>query len=97
MKIDGPLHGSLNRQIAVTMVMWSLVIAAAISVVYSKHVSRILHAKVQTVHKERVALQNETGMLLLEKATWTADARLEQIARSQLDMTMPSRVEMIKP
>jgi len=97
MHIDGPLQQKLNSQILVTIVMWLLVIAAAIGVVYNKHMTRLLHAKVQSLHKESVAVQNERGRLLLEKATLTADARMEQIAGGQLNMVMPTKVELIKP
>ena len=64
---------------------------------FTKHLSRTLHTELSNLNMEKVHLRNEKSQLLLEKATWTSNMRVEKIAREQLSMIMPGRVEMIKP
>jgi len=50
------------------------------------------------LQNQRDALNVEFGRLELEQATWAAPGRVEQIARSQLDMVnpAPAQVELIR-
>ncbi len=82
-------------QIASPQPLWRLiflsvlVFMSAIAVVYHKHQSRLLFTKLQTLNQEIEALQVEWGQLLLEQGTWSADARVERLAREQLQMVVP--------
>lgn len=66
-----------------------LVFMSAIAVVYYKHQSRLLFTKLQTLNQEIEGLQVEWGQLLLEQGTWSADARVERLARERLQMVVP--------
>ncbi len=66
-----------------------LVFMSAIAVVYHKHKSRLLFTQLQTLNQEIESLQVEWGQLLLEQGTWSSDARVERIAREQLQMALP--------
>ncbi|MBS0288128.1 MAG: cell division protein FtsL [Proteobacteria bacterium] len=66
-----------------------LVFSSALAVVYYKHQSRLLFTQLQTLNEEIEALQVEWGQLLLEQGTWSSDARVERLAREQLQMAVP--------
>lgn len=71
------------------------VLAIAILVVALRHQSRVLFAQLQTLRAERDALNTEWGQLLLEEGTWSEHRRIEQIARTQLDMRIPGRDRIV--
>lgn len=66
-----------------------------IGVVYLKHESRQLYSTLQRSEKQREVLQVEWSQLLLEQGAWATDARVERIARSQLDMIVPGNKEIV--
>lgn len=71
------------------------VLLSAIAVVYCKHLSRQLFSHLQQRQHAMEALQEEWAQLLLEQQTWAADARVEQVARSQLRMKLPQPDEIV--
>ncbi|HET7673990.1 MAG TPA: cell division protein FtsL [Gammaproteobacteria bacterium] len=75
------------------------VFASAIGVIDSVHRNRTLLAQLQQLRQQRDRLNVEWGRLELEESTWATHARVEQIARDKLHMTMPQRVErvVVKP
>lgn len=75
--------------------LYMSVIALAVGVIYTKHVSRTLHATVQKMAAERDALHVEWGQLLLEHATWASDSRVEKIATRQLGMIYPENKQIV--
>lgn len=68
---------------------------SALSVVYKKHESRQLFTKLQTLQREVESLQEEWSQLLLEQGTWAADARVERLARTQLQMVLPEPNQVV--
>ena len=87
-KIDTPLF-----------VMAFVVLVSAVSVIYTKHMSRNEFVQLQQLEKQRDALNEEWGRLLLEESTWASPSRVEQEAKRRLDMTVPKsdRTVVIKP
>lgn len=75
----------------------ALVLSQAIGVIYTKQNKRLLHAKLQSLYTVRDKLQIEWSQLLLEEGTWQADARVERVAREQLGMVVPEKVNVIIP
>ncbi|MDB6096972.1 MAG: cell division protein FtsL [Francisellaceae bacterium] len=75
------------------------VVSTALAVVYTKHQSRTLYAKLQDLQSQRDDLHIEWSQLLLEKGAWANDARVERVAREQLSMEMPqlNQIVIIKP
>lgn len=65
------------------------VLMAAIAVVALRHESRRLFGQLQSLRAERDALNTGWGQLLLEEGTWSEHRRIEQIARTKLDMHVP--------
>lgn len=76
-----------------------LVMASAISVVYSKHLNRKVFVELQQVNKDIDELNVEWGRLQLEEGAWSDHGRLDKIARTELDMLLPGikSVVYLKP
>jgi cell division protein FtsL len=74
-------------------------LSSALAVVYAKHLSRGLFAELQALEGARHELEVEWGRLLLEQTTWASHSRIEQIARTKLDMVTPQAdtVMMVRP
>jgi cell division protein FtsL len=81
------------------MLLIAAVLASAMTVVYAKHRSRLLFVELQTLQKARDAMNVDWERLQLEQSTWTTHGRIENIARAQLNMTMPqsSSVTVVRP
>lgn len=77
------------KRALLTMALVLAVIGSAMSVVLVRHHSRKLFVELQTLEKERDAMNEEWGQLQLEQATWGTHARVEEIARARLGMTQP--------
>lgn len=73
----------------------SAVLVVAMLVVALRHESRLLFAQLQALRGERDALNTEWGQLLLEEGTWSEHRRIEQMARTRLDMRIPARDRII--
>lgn len=75
------------------------VIASAIGVVYSKHLSRKQFVALQQLESDRDEMNIEWGQLQLEQSTWATHGRIEELARLKLKMTMPdpNAVVIVQP
>ena len=80
-------------------VLFFLVMASAISVVYSKHLNRKVFVELQQINKSIDELNIEWGQLQLEEGAWADHGRLEKIARKELKMLLPgiNSVVYLKP
>lgn len=83
----------------VVALLWALLFASAIAVVWSKHQARSLFIQLQTLHGERDALDIEWGQLKLEQSAWATHGRVEQTARVDLRMVIPrpEEIRIVKP
>jgi cell division protein FtsL len=70
-------------------VMLLVVLASAISVVYTKHQSRVEFVALLKLEQHRDDLDEEWGRLLLEQSTWASPGRVEHQAKIKLDMIIP--------
>ena len=71
------------------------VLISALSIVYVTNASRGCRANIQQFIAERNQLHTEWGQLLLEKATWTMQARVEQVANDKLSMVIPDTKSVV--
>lgn len=80
-------------------VMVIAVLLSAVSVIYTKHMSRAEFVALQQLENQRDDLNEEWGRLLLEQSTWGSPGRVDQHARSRLDMQVPTRdvTVMVQP
>jgi len=96
MRIEGPFIDLYKtKKFFIISLMMSLTISSALGVIYSKHKTRMLHVQLQRMYTERSNLNTEWSRLLLEKSTWMADVRIEQLAKQTLNMIMPEQVYII--
>ena len=65
------------------------VFVTAINVVTAQHQARRLFVEIQSLENTRDGLNEEWTRLLLEQSTWATNARIETVARNELDMSMP--------
>jgi len=94
--VYGPLQNIWNYRAVLVTGLACCVVLTALSVVYTKHQSRTLYAKLQLLQTKRDALHVEWSQLLLEQGTWASDARVEHLAREELGMhTPPSEQIMV--
>jgi len=78
-----------QRILIVITFLFSLVLASAVLLIYSKHQSRKLFVEVQQLRYQVDALNTEWSQLQLEQSAWSGHGRIERVARKQLSMVMP--------
>lgn len=66
-----------------------VVFFSAVEVVIARHDTRKLFVEIQRLEKDRDDLNEEWGRLQLEQSTWTTDARIESVSRTELHMIEP--------
>lgn len=74
---------------------WIAVLLSAFFVVYSKDLSRRLFIEYGVLRQQDHALQVNWGRLLLENATLSTPARVQNIARTQLGMVLPTIKDIV--
>lgn len=95
----GPFDSLLTFRGLLLGMMGICVLGSAVAVVTTKHLNRNLHIQLQKLQQEQDALHVEWSRLLLEQGTLGSDARVEQIAREKLGMTLPKpeQIKVIRP
>lgn len=97
-KLIGPFSKiDLSKRFGLLLLLSLILVVQALAVIHTKHDQRQLNAKLQANFSLSTQLQNEWSQLLLEQSTWQADMRVERIAREQLGMVIPRKVEVIVP
>lgn len=84
-----------QRVLAVITVLFSLVLASAILLVYSKHQSRKLFVELQQLKYQVDDLNTEWSQLQLEQSAWSGHGRIERIASKRLSMVMPGSNDVV--
>ena len=94
----GRLITMISENLALVL-MVSAIVVSAISVVYSKHQSRVEFVALQKLEQNRDHLNEEWGRLLLEQSTYAGPGRIERQAKLKLKMTVPTAQQtvVIKP
>jgi cell division protein FtsL len=67
---------------------------SAFSVVYTTYSTRQAYAELQSLRQDHDNLFMEWTQLLLEQSAWTDTAQIEQLAREELTMSLPSLEEI---
>jgi cell division protein FtsL len=94
----GRLIALISENLALVLMVLA-VVTSAISVVYSKHQSRVEFVALQKLEQHRDHLNEEWGRLLLEQSTYAGPGRIESQAKLKLKMTVPTAQQtvVIKP
>lgn len=69
-------------------------LATAVSIVKTSHQCRQNYARLQSLQSSQWNKQEQWGRLLLEQSTWAGHHRVEQLARRELDMRVPTAGEI---
>jgi cell division protein FtsL len=75
--------------LAALIVAAGLVFFTALQVVLIRFDNRQLFVELQELKKQQDELEREYGQLLLEQGTWGTHGRIEELARTKLNMTIP--------
>ncbi|MEK7438822.1 MAG: cell division protein FtsL [Pseudomonadota bacterium] len=73
----------------INLILLALLTACALGLVTSQHKARKLFAALEREQEQTKLLDVEWGQLQLEQSTWAMHARVEKIARSRLQMSVP--------
>lgn len=79
-----------------TVVLWLAVCMTALAVTYSNHQARALFSHWQGQIKAQSQYEVQWGQLLIEKSAQASYARLERLAKTQLDMVTPRIDQMLR-
>jgi cell division protein FtsL len=73
--------------------------ASALGVVWSIHETRTLFIELQGLHADRDRLDIEWSQLKIEQSAWATHGRVEQTARTGLNMVIPTPqdVQLVQP
>lgn len=85
----------LTRTQTLLMLLTAAVLMSALSIIYVTNVSRNIHASIQQTVAERNELHIQWDQLLLEKSTWTMQARVEHVATNQMGMLVPDHKSVV--
>lgn len=77
-----------------TLLLWVALLATAMAVIYSTHLSRHLYSDWQQLQQQRYGLEEQWGRLLLEQSTWAAPDRVHRMALEQMNMKSPTVGEL---
>lgn len=76
-------------------ILWVLVVISALAVVASTQQVRRQTDDLEVLRRQASQLQVQWGQYLLERSTWAAYARVEQVAVSELNMKAPVSDEIV--
>lgn len=71
------------------------VLVSALLVVQARHQARILFVELQALEQTRDELNEEWSRLQLEQSTWNMAGRIENLARTELEMQSPGPEQLI--
>lgn len=67
-----------------------ILVASGLGVAYSAHMTRNMYRDLQALEKDHDDLEHEYERLLLEQSAWADYTRLDQLARDELAMSVPT-------
>ncbi len=85
----------MNRGITLILLL-TLVLGSALTVVYVKHQSRVLFAELRAIQKLQDRQVIEWGRLQLQNSTLAAHSNVESRARKDLKMRLPENVHLVR-
>lgn len=79
----------------VVALLWMLVIASCVAVIFSAHKNREKFNQLEQLKREQYAQEVEWSQLLLEQSTWSSYNRIENQAKQRLQMKSPDVKELV--
>ena len=84
----------MNRSLLIAVLVVANV-ATALVLVRDRHEHRLQFIALTKLEKARDELNIEFGRLQLEQATWAESNRVDQVARTRLDMLFPRTEDIV--
>ncbi len=90
---------SAGRALLLGAALAAAVVSSAVAAVDARHQARQRFIELQALNRVRDELNIEWRQLQIERSTWAAHARVEQLAREKLSMGVPAPtdVQVVKP
>lgn len=85
----------MNRLSFAFVTLLVLILISALSVVHARHQSRMLFVDLGQQKQLRDELDVQFGQLQLERGAWAGHGRIEQVARTELNMIIPSQQSVV--
>ncbi len=82
------------RAVSCTGLFLALV-ASGVGTIYTQHLHRKLFVEVEALERERDAMDDEWGRLLLERSVWAAHGRIEHFAGERLELEVPAAADIV--
>ncbi|MFJ5447044.1 cell division protein FtsL [Methylobacillus methanolivorans] len=85
--------------VKLNLILFLVVIVAALGVITSQHKARKLYIELQQQEDMAKQYEIEWGQLQLEQSTWAMHSRIERIAEKRLNMQVPdpARIQVVAP
>jgi cell division protein FtsL len=83
---------SLHRRV---LALALAVFVSALAVVELRQVGRLAFSELQVLAAERDRLEVERGQYLLEQAAFAENRRVDEVAKSRLDLVMPAPDQVV--
>ena len=77
------------------LILFFVLILTALGTVTSQHKARKLYVELQQQQDHAKQFEIEWGQLQLEQSAWATHGRIEQVARKELDMTIPRGEDVV--
>lgn len=81
--------------LVIVALLWVLVVVSALLVVGVTQDVRERTSELEVLRREAAELDVQWGQYLLEQSTWASYARVEKVAREELDMLEPGPEQII--
>ncbi|MFT5220657.1 MAG: cell division protein FtsL [Planctomycetota bacterium] len=78
------------------LLLLTLVLGSALTVIYVKHQSRVLFADLREVQRDQDKQVIQWGRLQLQNSTLATHSNVEMRARKSLVMRMPESVQLVR-
>ena len=89
----------LRQKWFILMLLWCAVLLSAVGAIYTSHRAREQFVELERLHRERDQLQVTWSQLELDKGSLSANARVEQVAATELKMAPPdpAAIQVVLP
>ncbi len=77
------------------VLLWSAVLASALAVVRTAHLTRQKVNQLEVLRREANQLHVQWGQYLLEQSAWSAYGRIEKEATEKLHMVVPRGEQLV--
>lgn len=85
----------LEKEVLVAILLASLLLASMLGIIYIRGQERQLTSELQYNRQQYDDMQVTHSQLLLEKATWSQQSRVQNLAETKLNMQLPSSKNVI--